>query len=207
MKFANKIISALVFSVLALTLTENTFSQTKTVRVASSMTSRTALFNLDELRPGMKGVARTVFSGSEPQEFNVEILGILAGYTGPRQSTIIARLSGANVDRTSVFAGMSGSPVFIDNKLVGAIAYSFPFAKEPICGITPIKQMIDIFESETSKPKTVSEPHAVSFKELAGTDWKPALPRQSIGATSLIAPVAAGSPLESLLGQQIQPIA
>jgi hypothetical protein len=58
------------------------------------------------------------------------------------------------VDRTGVFAGMSGSPVFIDNKLVGAIAYSFPFSKEPICGITPIKQMIDIFEQGRDKPKT-----------------------------------------------------
>src|SRR5438874_3944542 len=204
MKFPNKIISALVFSALALTLTENSFSQTKTVRAASSTTSRTVLFDLDELRPGMKGVARTVFSGTEPQEFNLEILGLLAGFSGPRQSTIIARLSGPNVDRTGVFAGMSGSPVFIDNKLVGAIAYSFPFAKEPICGITPIKQMIDIFESETSKPKTVSEPRAVSFKELAGTDWKLTIPKQSVIATSLIAPVSAGSPLAPLMGQQIQ---
>src|SRR5947208_9327156 len=135
MKFANKIISALVFSALALalTLTANTFSQTKTVPASASTTSRTVLFDLDELRPGMKGVARTVFSGSEPQEFNLEILGLLAGFSGPRQSTIIARLSGPNVARTGVFAGMSGSPVFIDNKLVGAIAYSFPFAKEQIC--------------------------------------------------------------------------
>src|SRR6184192_4596991 len=169
MKFANKIISALVFSALALTLTENSFSQTKTVRAASGTTSRTVLFDLDELRPGMKGVARTVFSGSEPQEFNLEILGLLAGFSGPRQSTIIARLSGPNVARTGVFAGMSGSPVFIDNKLVGAIAYSFPFAKEPICGITPIKQMTDIFEQGSEKPKGATEPRAVSFSQLAST--------------------------------------
>src|SRR6059058_3805625 len=186
MKFANKIISALVFSALALTLTENSFSQTKTVRAASSTTSRTVLFDLDELRPGMKGVARTVFSGSEPQEFNLEILGLLAGFSGPRQSTIIARLSGPNVERTGVFAGMSGSPVFIDDKLVGAIAYSFPFAKEPICGITPIRQMIDIFEQQEKKPKT-TEARAISFSSLAKADWKPSLPKQSVAATSLIA--------------------
>ena len=175
MKFANKIISALVFSALALTLTENSFSQTRTVRASASTTSRTVLFDLDELRPGMKGVARTVFSGSEPQEFNLEILGLLAGFSGPRQSTIIARLSGPNVARTGVFAGMSGSPVFIDNKLVGAIAYSFPFAKEPICGITPIKQMIDIFEQGSEKPKS-TEARAVSFTALASADWKLTLP-------------------------------
>ena len=206
MKFANKIISALVFSALALTLTENTFSQTKTVRVASSMTSRTVLFDLDELRPGMKGVARTVFSGSEPQEFNLEILGLLAGFSGPRQSTIIARLSGPNVARTGVFAGMSGSPVFIDNKLVGAIAYSFPFAKEPICGITPIKQMIDIFEQGSEKPKS-TEARAVSFTALASADWKLTLPKQPVASTALIAPVATNSPMASLMGQTIQPIA
>src|SRR5438874_3885766 len=206
MKFPNKIISALVFSALALTLTENSFSQTKTVRAASSTTSRTVLFDLDELRPGMKGVARTVFSGTEPQEFNLEILGLLAGFSGPRQSTIIARLSGPNVDRTGVFAGMSGSPVFIDNKLVGAIAYSFPFAKEPICGITPIKQMIDIFERASEKPRS-GEIRPVSFTSLASSEWKPLLPTQSVTATSLVAPVATNSALATLMGQTIQPIA
>src|SRR5205823_4406351 len=147
--------------------------------------SRTVLFDLDELRPGMKGVARTVFSGTEPQEFNLEILGLLAGFSGPRQSTIIARLSGPNVDRTGVFAGMSGSPVFIDNKLVGAIAYSFPFAKEPICGITPIKQMIDIFEQGSEKPKS-TEARAVSFTALASADWKLTLPKQPVASTALV---------------------
>src|SRR5256714_11913242 len=206
MKFPNKIISALVFSALALTLTSSSLAQTKTVPATIRATSRTVLFDLDELRPGMKGVARTVFSGTEPQEFNLEILGLLAGFSGPRQSTIIARLSGPNVDRTGVFAGMSGSPVFIDNKLVGAIAYSFPFAKEPICGITPIKQMIDIFEQGREKPRT-GEARAVSFSSLASAEWKTSLPKQAVGATSLVAPVATNSPLAPLMGQQIQPIA
>ncbi len=85
------------------------------------------LFAVEDLRPGMKGVARTVFAGTEPQEFGVEILGVLPGFPGPRQSSIIAKLSGSNVEKTGVFAGMSGSPVYIDGKLVGAIAYSFPF--------------------------------------------------------------------------------
>src|ERR1044071_7622005 len=100
------------------------------------------LFPLEDLRPGMKGTARTVFSGSETQEFGVEVLGVLPGFPGPRQSAIIARLSGSNVEKTGVFAGMSGSPVYIDGKIVGAIAFSFPFSREPIAGITPIKQMI-----------------------------------------------------------------
>lgn len=164
-------------------------------------------FPLEELRPGMKGTARTVFAGAEPQDFTVEILGVLPGFPGPRQSAIIARLSGNNVERTGVFAGMSGSPVFIDNRLVGAIAFSFPFSKEPIAGITPIKQMIDIFEKGSGTERAPREPRAVSFAQLAATDWKPALPKQAVTPASLIAPVSQGSPLLPLLGQQMVPIA
>jgi len=164
------------------------------------------IFALEDLRPGMKGTARTVFSGSGTEEFGVEVLGILPGFPGPRQSAIIAKLSGANVDKTGVFAGMSGSPVYIDGKIVGAIAFSFPFSKEPIAGITPIKQMIDLFDkgSENLKPK---EPRVVSFSQLAGTDWKPNLPKPAVSSVSLLAPVSAGSPLMPLLGQQMTPIA
>ena len=164
------------------------------------------IFPLEDLRPGMKGTARTVFSGAETQEFNVEILGVLPGFPGPRQAAIIAKLSGSNVEKTGVFAGMSGSPVYIDGKIVGAIAFSFPFSREPIAGITPIKQMIDLFDkgTENAKPK---EPRPVSFAQLAGTDWKPNLPKPAVSSVSLLAPVSAGSPLMPLLGQQMTPIA
>jgi hypothetical protein len=166
------------------------------------------LFALEDLRPGMKGIARTVFAGKETQDFGVEILGVLPGFPGPRQSAIIARLSGANVEKTGVFAGMSGSPVYIDGRLVGAIAFSFPFSKEPIAGITPIKQMIDIFEkgsiNETQKPR---EPRAISFAQLAATEWKPTLPKPAITGAPLIAPVSEGSRLVPLMGQQMMPIA
>src|SRR6266700_7508480 len=166
------------------------------------------LFQLDEVRPSMKGIARTVFAGSETQEFGVEILGVLPGFPGNHQSAIIALLSGANVEKTGVFAGMSGSPVYIDGKIVGAIAFSFPFSKEPIAGITPIKQMIDLFnkgsENETLKPK---EPRAVSFAQLASSEWKPNLPKPAVSGVSLLAPVSSASPLFPLLGQQMRPIA
>jgi hypothetical protein len=166
------------------------------------------LFPLEDIRPGLKGTAKTVFSGTQPEEFGVEILGVLPGFPGPRQSAIIARLSGEKAEKTGVFAGMSGSPVFIDGKLVGAIAFSFPFSKEPIAGITPIKQMIDLFnkgsENQNAKPK---EPRAVSFSQLASTEWKPNLPKPAVSSVSLFAPVAADSPLLPLLGQQMTPIA
>ena len=165
-------------------------------------------FPLEELQAGMKGVARTVFSGTETQDFGVEVLGVLPGFPAPRQSTIIAKLSGSNVEKTSVFAGMSGSPVYIDGRLVGAIAFSFPFSKEPIAGITPIKQMIDIFEkgsiNENQKSK---EPRPISFAQIASNEWKPNLPKQVVTATQLIAPVSSGSPLIPLMGQQMTPIA
>jgi hypothetical protein len=177
-------------------------------RVVAPFANGTPLFPLEDIRPGMKGTARTVFSGTEAEDFGVEVLGVIPGFPGPRQSAIIARLSGANAERTGVFAGMSGSPVFIDGKLVGAIAFSFPFSKEPIAGITPIKQMIDLFnkgsENENLKPR---EPRAVSFSQLASTEWKPSLPKPAVSSVSLVSPVAANSPLIPLLGQQMTPIA
>src|SRR5437773_1401484 len=124
MKFLKLQFSALVGLVVLLGLTATALAQDKLQTSSKKSNSGIVLFALEDLKPGMKGVARTVFSGTEPQDFGLEILGVLDGYTGPRQSTIIARLSGPNVDRTGVFAGMSGSPVFIDDKLVGAIAYS-----------------------------------------------------------------------------------
>jgi len=181
-----------------------THAQTSTSPVPPA---KIALFNLEDLRPGMKGTARTVFSGTETEEFGVEVLGVLPGFPGPRQSAIIARLTGANVEKTGVFAGMSGSPVWIDGKLVGAIAFSFPFSKEPIAGITPIKQMIDLFDRGSENNTKPKEPRAVSFSQLAATDFKAKLPKPEVSSVSLMAPVSAGSPLIPLLGQQMTPIA
>jgi hypothetical protein len=121
---------------------------------------------LTAVREGMRGTARTVFRGSEPEEFNVEILGVLPGGVGPKQDLIIGRISGGPADRTAVFAGMSGSPVYVDGKLIGAISYSFPFSKEPICGITPIEQMISIFEQKHPEGRKRPDGQAFSFSEL-----------------------------------------
>src|ERR1700681_869520 len=164
-------ITGLLISIAILAASIAAFGQSRTAKTSAKINvPAQALYPVEDLRPGMKGIARTVFAGSEAQEFGLEILGILPGFTGPRQSTIIARLIGANVDKTGVFAGMSGSPVFIDDRLVGAIAYSFPFSKEPICGITPIQQMIEVFEQGKGKPKGNGEARAVSFKEMASTE-------------------------------------
>lgn len=200
--FVTAFVLALAFGMVGKT----TLAQKKSPAASGADDAR--FFPLEDLKPGMKGIALSVFSGTEPEEFGIEILGVLPGFPGPRQTAIIARLSGANAIRTGVFGGMSGSPVYIDGRLVGAIAFSFPFAKEPIAGITPIKQMIDIFEGAqdrgTAKPP---EPRPVSFTQLASTEFKPNLPRPVVTGARLIAPVTSESSLVSLMGQELTPIA
>jgi hypothetical protein len=97
-----------------------------------------------EVQPGMIGVGRTVFKGDDIEEFQATILGVVRSNIGPQRDLIIARLAGGPLARTGVIAGMSGSPVFIDNRLVGAVSYALgSFATEPIAGITPIEEMIE----------------------------------------------------------------
>lgn len=106
---------------------------------------------LSEVRAGMKGSGRTVFTGDRIEDFSVEILGVLEN-AGPKQSIILARLSGGPVDRTGVMQGMSGSPVYVQGRLIGAVASAFPFAKEPVAGIQPIEQMLAIPNASASAP-------------------------------------------------------
>src|SRR5205814_4984048 len=110
---------------------------------ASTLGAAPAIFPLKDIRAGQHGVGRTVFSGSRIEEFQVEILGVLENI-GPRQSIILARLSGGPLAQTNVMQGMSGSPVYIDGKLIGAVALGFELAKEPICGIRPIEEMLQV---------------------------------------------------------------
>lgn len=117
------------------------FAVTPMALPAQPSEPKPAFFPVKDLRPGMRAVGRTVFSGDKVEEFQVEILGVLEN-TGPKQSIILARLSGGPLERTGVMQGMSGSPVYIDGKLVGAVAMGFPFSKEPIAGIRPIEEMV-----------------------------------------------------------------
>jgi len=110
-----------------------------------------AIFPLKDIKPGMRGVAYTVFEGTQPEAMGVEILGVLKDMAGPKSDVILCRLTGAKVEYTGVVAGMSGSPVYIDGKLVGALAYRIgSFSKEPIGGITPIESMLEINELDAS---------------------------------------------------------
>ena len=105
------------------------------------MSPSQGFFPLKDIRPGLHGVGRTVFSGNRIDEFQVEILGVLENF-GPKESLILGRLSGGPLEHTGVMQGMSGSPVYIDGKLAGAIALAFPFSKDPIAGIRPIEEML-----------------------------------------------------------------
>jgi hypothetical protein len=105
----------------------------------------TKFFPLNEVKRGMRGVAYTVFEGVNPEQMEVEILGVLRDALGPGQDMILARLRGTKPEYTGVVAGMSGSPVYIDGRLVGALSYRIgQFTKEPIAGITPIELMLQV---------------------------------------------------------------
>ena len=109
---------------------------------AAILPAQTRTFPVDELKPGMVGTGRTVFEGDRLDEFKVHIIGVLRNVIGPRRDLILARLEGGPLAQTGVIAGMSGSPVYIDGRLVGAVSYSLgQFSKEPIAGITPIGEM------------------------------------------------------------------
>ncbi len=98
---------------------------------------------LSQIQKGMRGYGVTVFEGSRLEKFDVEILGVLHNI-GPGQNLILAKVDSPMVQRAGVIAGMSGSPVYIDGKVIGALAYSWQFAKEPVAGITPIEEMLKI---------------------------------------------------------------
>src|SRR5579872_102428 len=124
---------------------------------------------LKDVKAGMRGVGKTVFSGGRIEDFQVEILGVLENI-GPRESLILARLSGGPLASTGVMQGMSGSPVYIDGKLVGAVAMAFPFSKEPIAGIRPIADMLAVVERKPTSRAGI---------RLDSADVLASLPRRS----------------------------
>src|SRR5207302_7150994 len=110
------------------------------------------------LKPGMKGYAWTVFQGTEPEAVPIEIIGLWKNQWGPRQDVILAKMGG-KAARTNVAGGMSGSPVYIDGKLVGAVALRLSvFSPDAICGITPIELMLEVNDFDKSRPSDARVP-------------------------------------------------
>src|SRR4029077_16671987 len=112
---------------------------------ASQPPKTTETIPVSQIHTGMRGVAYTVFQGTKPEPMDVEVLGVLKNMNGPKGDIILVRLHGAKVEYTGVVAGMSGSPVYLEGKLAGALAFRIgEFSKEPIAGVTPIADMLEI---------------------------------------------------------------
>src|SRR5215217_8708321 len=129
--------------------------------LAASPLAQVTTFPFEDVKPGLVGVGRTVFSGTKLEDFSVEILGVMRNVLAPKRNLILARLGGGPLAKTGVIAGMSGSPVYIDGKLVGAVSYSLgQFSTEPIAGITPIAEMLDATmmtaQARVSRPVSMS---------------------------------------------------
>ena len=136
-----------------------------------------------ELKPGMKGYAWTVFTGTQPEAVPVEIIGLWKNAWGPKQDVILAKMGG-KATRTNVAAGMSGTPVYIDGKLIGAVALRLSvFSPEAICGITPIELMLEVAEFDNSQPADARLPGKVPAQSAL------AIPSELLAQT-----VSAGAP-------------
>lgn len=130
---------------------------------------KVTIFPLKDIRPGMKGVAWTVFQGMDPEPVPIEIIGVLKGQVGP-QDVILAKMGG-KAKETNVAAGMSGSPVYIDGKLVGAVALRFSvFSPDAICGITPIERMLEIKDFDDSHPADAKTPDKIRSERAAAVE-------------------------------------
>ncbi len=161
--------------------------------VATGAQAQTAneIMPLDQVKPGMKGVGRTVFAGSKIETFDVEIIGVLENAVAPKHSMVMAKLSGGPLANTGVIAGMSGSPVYIDGKLLGAVAYGFPFSKETIAGITPAGDMIAA--TATGAPRSAAT--RLSFPTQPPTReglFNPQVFRQVLAQRLAAVPLASG---------------
>jgi hypothetical protein len=151
--------------------------------------ARIPVMTVDQLKPGMKGTGRSVFFGTEIKEFGVEVVDVMH-QVWPRGDMILCRLSGQGLEESGVVAGMSGSPVYIDGKLVGAVAYAWSFAKQPLAGVTPAAQMLRIWDEQdrSGSPGGSRSGRSSGNSGLAGLSALP-LPVALSGLTPALAQV------------------
>jgi hypothetical protein len=146
-----------------------------------------ATIPVDQIHAGMKGVAYTVFEGVKPEPMDLEVLGVLHNVNGPKGDIILIRLHGQKVEYTGVVAGMSGSPVYIDGKLAGALAFRIgEFSKEPIAGVTPIADMLEInaFDKSPAEEASAAKP---AISNAAGKTAAPGDPVSMSGPVQTFA--------------------
>src|ERR1700678_4383237 len=187
-------------------------------------------WDVAQIRPGMKGVGRTVMSGTKLEEFGAEVLGVMRDVS-PGRDMVLCRLKGCNLEHAGIIQGMSGSPVYIEGKLLGAVAFAWEFAKDPIAGITPFQQMIQYVRSNDrriaaeSKALGDSKVHAARFSvplliDGLAADGPVDGPSRSLqpltvsgggmgGMTPIVTPLAAsgfGPRALSLLSDRLRPL-
>jgi hypothetical protein len=186
-------------------------------------------WDVSQIRPGMKGVGRTVMVGTKLEEFGAEVLGVMRDVS-PGRDMVLCRLTGCNLEHAGIIQGMSGSPIFIDGKLLGAVAFAWEFAKDPIAGVTPFAQMIQYVRSNDrriaaeSKSGSGAKFHAarlpVSLLIDGLTAEEPSGPGTSMqpiavsgggmgGMTPIVTPLAAsgfGPRALSLLSDRLRPL-
>ncbi len=109
---------------------------------ADGIASRPDIMPVSAIKPGMKGHGLTVFEGTKPEKFEIEVIDVLKNFQ-PRQELILIKTKHPRLEVVKVVAGMSGSPIYINNKMIGAYAYGWTFGKEPVAGVTPIRSMLD----------------------------------------------------------------
>src|ERR1700735_2675061 len=153
-----------------------------------------AIFPLSQVQPGMKGVAYTIFAGDEIEKVDLVVLGVLHNALGPKQDIILVQLLGEKAEHTGVVAGMSGSPVYFDGKLAGALSLKLgTFTKEAIGGVTPIESMLEV-EKDSASPKTGAAAASAVNTGVFPTVSRVSLPqefstRTSAGAGQFLVPI------------------
>jgi hypothetical protein len=144
----------------------SSWTSTQAAELIRPKAGKVEILRLKDVKPGMQGTAWTVFSGMEPEPVPIEVVGVMKGQVGP-QDVILAKMGG-KAKETNVAAGMSGSPVYIDGKLVGAVALRFSvFSPDAICGITPIELMLQINDFDKSRPTDARTPDKVPIERVA----------------------------------------
>jgi hypothetical protein len=187
-RFMRKFAFAVVVVAL-LSLPSFTLAQTTTAQAAKNP----QIITVSQIHAGMRGVAYTVFEGVRPEAMEVEVLGVLHNVNGPKGDIILIRLHGQKVEYTGVVAGMSGSPVYFDGKLAGALAFRIgEFSKEPIAGVTPIADMLEINALDQSPAEETSAVKP-SINSAAGKTAAPgenaALPSSTQDFTNYLKPI------------------
>jgi SpoIVB peptidase S55 len=144
---------------------------------------------LDQVRPGMQGYAYTIFAGDQVEKFDLEVIDVMPNFLGPRQSIILVQLKGPKVERTGVVAGMSGSPVYLEGKLAGALSLKLGiFTKDPIAGVTPIADVIH--PPAQASGSAAWQPFALSGNSAAvGTGNAASLPQNLLASAASLQPI------------------